>query len=70
MLGASESAWKQLAMVLPTEFHEEQEQTIAAARAVLDGELFDSLRAEGQAMSLEQAVAYAMEECLSTGGAV
>jgi hypothetical protein len=38
------------------------DQAIASARAVLGEDAFAMARAEGQAMTLEQAVAYALEE--------
>jgi hypothetical protein len=42
--------------------HVPVEQTIAAARAALDERTATTAWAEGEAMTLEQAVAYALEE--------
>ena len=41
---------------------DERAALLAAARVRLDGPAFERLRAEGQAMTLEQAVAYALED--------
>jgi hypothetical protein len=45
----------------------DHDRAIAATRAALDEKAFAAAQAEGQAMSLEQAVAYALEE-IHTGG--
>jgi non-specific serine/threonine protein kinase len=61
LLGAAAAAHKALGAPLPPSEREEQDQIIAAARCALEEDAFAGAWAEGQAMSLEQAVAYALE---------
>ena len=53
-------------MLWPAERHE-WERYVPATRAQLDEATFTAAWAEGQAMSLEQAVAYALEEEADSG---
>ena len=42
--------------------HVEIERTVAAARTLMDGTQWEAAWAEGQAMTLEQAITYALED--------
>jgi hypothetical protein len=46
-----------------------QQQTVAAARAALGGEVFAAAWAEGQTMPVEDAIAFALEYCTAIGPA-
>jgi tetratricopeptide (TPR) repeat protein len=60
LLGAADAAREVAGSPLPPVEREEQDQIIAAARSALEENAFAVAWAEGQAMSLEQAVAYAL----------
>jgi hypothetical protein len=49
-------------MALPVASAEEFERTVSDARGALGEEAFAAAWAEGRAMSLEQAIAFALEE--------
>ncbi len=61
LLGAAESLRKQLGAPLPAMYHYEYERTVSALRTILGEEAFAVAWAEGQAMTLEQAVEFALE---------
>jgi hypothetical protein len=60
--GAVEALRETIGSRLEQEEQTEHERTISAARSGLDESRFNELWREGQAMTLEQAVAYALEE--------
>jgi predicted ATPase/DNA-binding SARP family transcriptional activator len=62
LLGAVEALCASLGRTLPVGVKEECERTIAAAHAALSEEAFAATWEEGRAMSLEQAVEFALEE--------
>lgn len=49
-------------------YRREQSRTVATIRTVLDEHSFTAAWAEGQAMTLEQAIAFALEEPDAEGG--
>jgi non-specific serine/threonine protein kinase len=61
LLGAADTAREVAGSPLPPSEREEQDGIIAAARSALEEGAFAVLWAEGQAMSLEQAIEYALE---------
>jgi len=61
LLGAAESLRRQLGVPLPAMYHEEYERTVSALRAALGEEAFAVAWAEGQAMTLDQAVEFALD---------
>jgi non-specific serine/threonine protein kinase len=60
--GAVEALREYIGSRLEQEEQVEHERTISAARSGMDETMFDQLWREGQAMTLEQAVTYALEE--------
>ena len=62
LLGATESTFKHLRFLLSPLEREERLRTIAAARAALGAADFDTHFAAGQALSLDQAIEYALAE--------
>jgi tetratricopeptide (TPR) repeat protein len=62
LLGAADAAREIAGSPLPPSEREEQDQIIAEARSTLEENAFNMAWAEGQAMSLEQAVEYALAE--------
>jgi hypothetical protein len=61
LLGAAESVCATLGFCPPRSDPEEYAETVAKGRAVLSDTAFSALWAEGRAISLEQAVEYALE---------
>ena len=61
LLGAVEALLEATAVVLDPVDRAEYERGVAAARAQLDAEAFAKTWAEGRAMSMEQAIEYALE---------
>ncbi len=62
VLGALENDYDQLRFLLSPLERDEHERAVAAARAALGQAAFASARAEGRAMSIEQAMALALEQ--------
>jgi tetratricopeptide (TPR) repeat protein len=62
LLGAAEALCATLGRALPVGMATEYERTVAAAWTALDAEAFGAAGEEGRAMTLEQAVAYALKE--------
>ena len=62
LLGAGEAFCETLGARPPVAVAEEYERTVAEGRAALGETAFAAAWAEGRAMSLEQAVAYALGE--------
>jgi hypothetical protein len=60
--GAVEALCESIGSRLEQEDQTEHERTISAARSGLDEAIFNQLWREGLAMTLEQAVDYALEE--------
>ena len=61
MLGAAEALLEAIGAVMDPDDHMVYEQAVASARAQLSEEEFERARAEGRAMSMEQAIEYALE---------
>ena len=61
LFGAAEALREAIGAPLPPSGRDDHEREVAAARAHLDEHAFVQALAEGQAMSLEQAIAYALE---------
>jgi hypothetical protein len=61
LLGAAEAVAATLRRTLPVAVAAEYARTAAAARAALSEEAFAAAWAEGRVMTLEEAVAYALE---------
>ncbi len=59
--GASQASLESMSAALDTVLHEERAAAIASAREALGDDAFERLFAEGQAMSLDEAIAYALE---------
>ena len=62
LLGAVESSLRALGLVMDAPERMEYDRIVEAARAQLDEATFQAAWAKGQAMTLEQAVVYALEE--------
>jgi len=62
LLGAAERLREEICSPLPPNSQEEFDRAVAGIRATLDGETYASAWAEGRAMTLEEAVAYALRE--------
>ena len=62
LLGAAEALREEVGAPLPPADRARYERSVAAVRAGLDEETFESAWAQGRAMPLEQAVAYALDE--------
>ena len=62
LLGSADAAREIMGASQPSSEREEQDQIVAAARSALEENAFAAAWAEGRAMSLEQAVAYALED--------
>jgi hypothetical protein len=62
LLGAAAALRAGRGMPLPPNERAAQERTVAAARAALGEDAFAAAWAQCQRMSLEQAIAYALEE--------
>ena len=60
LLAAAQALRDAVGTVLPSSDRAEFEQHMSHARAILGGETFAAAWAEGQRMTLEQAVAYAL----------
>jgi len=60
LFGAADKLLEGTPAVLTVEDRTMYEQSLAAARSMLDEEMFASAWAEGRAMTLEQAIAYAL----------
>ena len=60
--GASQASLESMSAALDTVLHEERAAAIASAREALGDDEFERLFAEGQAMSLDEAIAYALED--------
>jgi predicted ATPase len=60
--GASDAALQSHGAILETSLEEERAQAMASAREALGDEEFERLLAEGRAMSLDEAIAYALED--------
>jgi hypothetical protein len=61
LFGATESFYSLLRFLMSPLERRIHERDLAAARAALGEEAFSALRAEGQAMTIEQAVEYALQ---------
>jgi tetratricopeptide (TPR) repeat protein len=61
LLGATEGACIELEWTLPVGIPEEYKRAVEAARAALGEEAFAAAWAEGRAMTLDQAISYALE---------
>src|SRR5262249_53244124 len=70
LLGAAEAVGKTLGIHPPLAEAREYEQIVAQSRAALGEAAFAAARATGRAMSLDEAVRVALEECEipTTGG--
>ncbi len=62
LLGAAEAQFQTIGAALWPADQLEYERSVTAARAALSDEVFAAAWAEGRAMTLEQAIAYALEE--------
>ena len=62
LLGAEETLCETLGARPPVAIRDEYERTVAEGRAALGEAAFAAAWAEGRAMSLEQAVAYALSD--------
>ncbi len=62
LFGASEALSESIYSALLPYDHEQYTRTVAALRNQLDEATFNSPWAEGRAMSIEQAIAFALEE--------
>lgn len=62
LLGATETFYSQLRFLISPREREQHERDIRSVHLSLGEEAFEALWAEGQAMTLEQAVAYALHE--------
>jgi hypothetical protein len=62
LLGATEEFFSQLRFLISPLERDNHERDAAAIRAALGEESFDALWAEGHAMTLEQAMTYALNE--------
>jgi tetratricopeptide (TPR) repeat protein len=62
LLGAAEALLKEIGSVLEPEDRIPYDGGVSSARSVLGEERFERLRQEGQAMSMEQAIEYALGE--------
>ncbi len=62
LLGASEAMREAIGSMLEPEDRIEYDRDVAIVRSQLDEEAFAKAWAEGRRMSMEQAVAYALEE--------
>jgi hypothetical protein len=62
LYGAAEALREAIGMPLPLYERTQYERDIEASRKNLDERTFTNARAEGRAMTLEQAVAFALEE--------
>ncbi len=62
LFGAAQTLHKEIGSVTSTNGQAEYEQTRTGVRAVLGEEAYAAAWAEGQAMPLEEAVEYALEE--------
>jgi hypothetical protein len=61
LIGVVEALLDSIKAKMEAEVHRVHERTIAAARSALGAEAYDAAYAEGQAMTLEQAIALASE---------
>ena len=61
LLGASEALLEALGIIIPASDWSTLDRSVEAAREQLDEATFDAAWAEGWAMSLEQAISYALE---------
>jgi hypothetical protein len=69
LLGAAQSVAQALGRSLPVAVREEYQRTVDGARSALGEAAFAAAWAKGQALTLEQAVCVALEECeLPTSG--
>jgi hypothetical protein len=62
LFGAAEALRERIRIVLPPVERPEYEQYVADARAQMDDQVFTAAWAEGQALSLDEAVQYALHE--------
>ena len=62
LLGAAEGLREEIGASLPPADHDQHEGTVTTLRAELGEELFAAAWAEGRAMSLEEAVEFALSE--------
>jgi hypothetical protein len=62
-LGAAEALREAMGTPIPPADRAEHEHNVVDVRAALDGESFAAAWAAGRAMSLEEAVCVALEEC-------
>jgi hypothetical protein len=62
LFGAVDTLLESSPSVLTNDDRQLYEQSLAAVRSLLNEEAFGRASAEGRAMSLEQAIAYALEE--------
>ena len=62
LLGASDALYEALGTVMDTDDRIPYDRAVASARSQLGEEAFEKARQEGQAMSMEQAIAYALQE--------
>jgi len=62
LLGAGESLYVPIYLALSAKERDEHNQAIVAARAALGEEAFSAAYEEGKKMTLDEAVAYALDE--------
>jgi hypothetical protein len=62
LFGATESFYSLLRFLMSPLERDHHERDLAATRSALGEEVFSALCAEGRAMSIEQAVAYALDD--------
>ena len=62
LLGTAEAQFQAMGAAMWPADQRDHERSMAAIQAVLNGEAFAAAWAEGRAMTLEQAIAYALEE--------
>ena len=60
--GASQASLESMSAALDTVLHEERAAAITSAREALGDDEFEQLFAEGRAMSLAEAIAYALDD--------
>ena len=62
LFGAAETALTAIGAQIWPSNRRDYDRNVAVVRAALEGKHFSAARAEGRAMTLEQAVAYALDE--------
>jgi hypothetical protein len=62
LFGASETGFSSMGAGVDTALDDERAKAVASARAALGDEEFERLQADGRAMTVDEAVAYALED--------